>query len=216
MSYLLVAPELLTSAATDLEGIASALSTANLAAAVPTTGMLAAGADEVSAAVASLFAGYGQAYQSISLQANAFQAQFIQAINGAGGAYVAAEAASTSPLQAFEDTVLGVINAPTQTLLGRPLIGDGAAGTVANPNGGAGGFLYGNGGNGFSQTTAGVAGGAGGAAGLIGNGGMGGAGGAGAAGGAGGTGGWWFGNGGVGGAGGAGTAGAVGFNGVSG
>ncbi len=146
MSYLLVAPELLTSAATDLEGIASALSTANLAAAVPTTGMLAAGADEVSAAVASLFAGYGQAYQSISLQANAFQAQFIQAINGAGGAYVAAEAASTSPLQAFEDTVLGVINAPTQTLLGRPLIGDGAAGTVANPNGGAGGFLYGNGG----------------------------------------------------------------------
>ncbi|MEK0694901.1 PE family protein, partial [Mycobacterium ulcerans] len=162
MSYLLVAPELLTSAATDLEGIASALSTANLAAAVPTTGMLAAGADEVSAAVASLFAGYGQAYQSISLQANAFQAQFIQAINGAGGAYVAAEAASTSPLQAFEDTVLGVINAPTQTLLGRPLIGDGAAGTVANPNGGAGGFLYGNGGNGFSQTTAGVAGGAGG------------------------------------------------------
>ncbi|MEK0737985.1 PE family protein, partial [Mycobacterium ulcerans] len=159
MSYLLVAPELLTSAATDLEGIASALSTANLAAAVPTTGMLAAGADEVSAAVASLFAGYGQAYQSISLQANAFQAQFIQAINGAGGAYVAAEAASTSPLQAFEDTVLGVINAPTQTLLGRPLIGDGAAGTVANPNGGAGGFLYGNGGNGFSQTTAGVAGG---------------------------------------------------------
>ncbi|MEK0596655.1 PE family protein, partial [Mycobacterium ulcerans] len=187
MSYLLVAPELLTSAATDLEGIASALSTANLAAAVPTTGMLAAGADEVSAAVASLFAGYGQAYQSISLQANAFQAQFIQAINGAGGAYVAAEAASTSPLQAFEDTVLGVINAPTQTLLGRPLIGDGAAGTVANPNGGAGGFLYGNGGNGFSQTTAGVAGGAGGAAGLIGNGGMGGAGGAGAAGGAGGT-----------------------------
>lgn len=71
MSYLLVAPELLTSAATDLEGIASALSTANLAAAVPTTGMLAAGADEVSAAVASLFAGYGQAYQSISLQANA-------------------------------------------------------------------------------------------------------------------------------------------------
>ncbi len=150
MSYLLVAPELLTSAATDLEGIASALSTANLAAAVPTTGMLAAGADEVSAAVASLFAGYGQAYQSISLQANAFQAQFIQAINGAGGAYVAAEAASTSPLQAFEDTLLGAdgfdapasssplhslqqqaltaVNAPIQAATGRPLIGNGAPG----------------------------------------------------------------------------------------
>ncbi|WP_337360551.1 PGRS repeat-containing protein, partial [Mycobacterium tuberculosis] len=82
--------------------------------------------------------------------------------------------------------VLGLINAPTQALLGRPLIGNGADGTAANPNGGAGGLLYGNGGNGFSQTTAGLTGGTGGSAGLIGNGGNGGAGGAGANGGAGG------------------------------
>ncbi|WP_415823739.1 PE family protein, partial [Mycobacterium basiliense] len=177
MSYLLVVPEILTSAATDLEGIASALGAANLAAAVPTTGLLAAGADEVSQAVASLFAGYGQAYQSMSTQAAAFHAQFVQAISGASGAYATAEAASASPLQALEDAVFGVVNAPTQALLGRPLVGNGADGTAANPNGGAGGLLYGNGGNGYSQTTAGVAGGAGGSAGLIGNGGIGGAGG---------------------------------------
>ncbi|WP_353698794.1 PGRS repeat-containing protein, partial [Mycobacterium tuberculosis] len=48
-------------------------------------------------------------------------------------------------------------------------IGNGADGTAANPNGGAGGLLYGNGGNGFSQTTAGLTGGTGGSAGLIGN-----------------------------------------------
>ncbi len=43
-----------------------------------------------------------------------------------------------------------VINAPTLALLNRPLIGNGADGTAANPNGQAGGLLIGNGGNGFS------------------------------------------------------------------
>ena len=85
----------------------------------------------------------------------------------------AAEAANASPLQLVEQ----LINAPSQALLGRPLIGDGANGTAANPNGGAGGLLWGNGGNGYSQPTAGFVGGAGGAAGLIGNGGSGGTGG---------------------------------------
>ncbi len=49
--------------------------------------------------------------------------------------------------------MLGLINAPTQALLlGRPLIGQRRAdGTAANPNGGAGGLLHGNGGNGFSK-----------------------------------------------------------------
>jgi PE family len=51
MSYLAAAPELVVSAATDLAHIGSALTTAN-AAAAPTTGVLAAAADEVSTAVA--------------------------------------------------------------------------------------------------------------------------------------------------------------------
>ncbi len=65
------------------------------------------------------------------------------------------------------------MNAPTQTLLGRPLVGDGAdgaSGPVGQP-GGDGGILWGNGGNGGDSTSPGVAGGAGGSAGLIGNGG---------------------------------------------
>ncbi|MBL7507602.1 PE family protein, partial [Escherichia coli] len=125
---------------------------------------------------------HGQTYQVLSAQAAAFHSQFVQALSGGAQAYAAAEATNFGPLQPLFD----VINAPTQALLGRPLIGNGADGTAANPNGGAGGLLYGNGGNGFSQTTAGLTGGTGGSAGLIGNGGNGGAGGAGANGGAGG------------------------------
>jgi PE family protein/PE_PGRS family protein len=204
MSYLAAAPELLARAATDLSDIGSQLIAANAAATAPTTAMAPAAGDEISAAITSLFAGQARAYQGLSSQAAVFHAQFVQALSGAGGAYAAAEAANASLVQTVQQDVLAAINAPTNLVFGRPLIGDGANGTATNPNGGAGGFLFGNGGNGYSQAASpGVAGGTGGAAGLIGNGGLGGAGGAGAAGGAGGTGGYLYGNGGGGGNGGA-------------
>ncbi|MHA7651688.1 PecA family PE domain-processing aspartic protease [Mycobacterium sp. ML4] len=182
MSFLAVAPDWVASAAADLEHIGSSLSAANAAAALPTTGVAAAAADEVSAAIAALFAGFGQEYQSINTQLSAFQQQFVSLLGTSAGSYASAEATAASVL----DPVLSVINAPTQLLLGRPLIGDGAPGTAASPNGGAGGLLYGSGGNGYSSPTGG---GAGGPAGLIGNGGTGGAGAPFANGGPGGTGG---------------------------
>ncbi len=185
MSLLVVAPDLLESAATDLGSIGSALNAAHVAAALPTTGLMAAGADEVSAAVAALFAGHGQQFQAVSAQAGVFHQEFLRALSSGAGSYLAAEFTNAAPLQG----VLGAANAPAEALFGRPLIGNGTNGTAAHPNGGAGGLLYGNGGNGYSETTSGVAGGAGGKAGLIGNGGTGGTGGAGAAGGAGGVGG---------------------------
>lgn len=172
MSYVLATPEMVAAAANNLAQIGSTLSAANAAALAPTTGVLAAGADEVSAAVASLFSGHAQAYQTLGTQAAAFHERFIQALSTAAGAYGSAEAANASPLQ----QALNVINAPTQTLLGRPLIGNGtnsAPGT--GQAGGPGGLLYGNGGNGGSGGV-GQAGGAGGSAGLIGIGGTGGAG----------------------------------------
>ncbi len=178
MEYLIAAQDVLVAAAADLEGIGSALAAANRAAEAPTTGLLAAGADEVSAAIASLFSGNAQAYQALSAQAAAFHQQFVRALSSAAGSYAAAEAANASPMQA----VLDVVNGPTQLLLGRPLIGDGANGGPGQ-NGGDGGLLYGNGGNGGSSSTPGQPGGRGGAAGLIGNGGAGGAGGPGANGG---------------------------------
>ncbi len=171
MSFLVVVPEFLTSAAADVENIGSTLRAANAAAAASTTALAAAGADEVSAAVAALFARFGQEYQAVSAQASAFHQQFVQTLNSASGSYAAAEATIASQLQTAQHDLLGAVNAPTETLLGRPLIGDGAPGTATSPNGGAGGLLYGNGGNGYSATASGVGGGAGGSAGLIGNGG---------------------------------------------
>ena len=197
MSLLDVTPQLLASAAADLQSIGSALDAAHAAAAAPTTGLLAAGADEVSTAVAALFSGHGQAFQALSGQASAFHAQFVQALSGAEGAYAAAEAderlaaagrgEAASDIQWFS---------PWKDLTGRPLFGNGAnAAAGTGDAGGDGGWIFGNGGNGGSGAT-GQAGGKGGDAGLIGNGGNGGDGGTGAAGGAGGAGGTLIGNGG--------------------
>ncbi|OBI91332.1 PecA family PE domain-processing aspartic protease [Mycobacterium asiaticum] len=206
MSFVTVAPAAVADAATSLENLGAAIRSAHLAAGAPTTAIAAAAADEVSAAIAALFAQQGTAYQALSNQAAAFHSQLIEALNASVRAYATAEAASVAPLQTLQDEVLALINAPTNTLLGRPLIGDGADGitTAAGVGtaGGAGGILWGNGGRGGASVADGVAGGAGGPAGLIGSGGTGGMGGLGAAGGAGGTGGLLWGNGGTGGLGG--------------
>ena len=65
-SYLSVAPEILAATAQDLTGIGSAISAADAAAAALTTRMAPAAADEVSAAIASLFSGHGRAFQALS------------------------------------------------------------------------------------------------------------------------------------------------------
>lgn len=153
MSFVIANPEMLAAAATDLAGIRSAISAATAAAAAPTIQVAAAGADEVSLAISALFGQHAQAYQALSAQATIFHDQFVQALTSGGNLYAAAES------HTVEQMVLNAINAPTQTLFGRPLIGDGANGTAENPDGQNGGLLFGNGGNGFTQTTAGVAGG---------------------------------------------------------
>lgn len=102
--------------------------------------MIAAGADEVSAGIAALFGAHARAYQALSAQAAAFHAQFVQALNAGAGSYAAAEGANASPLQTVQQDALNAINAPTQALLGRPLIGNGAnAAPGSGTNGGDGG-----------------------------------------------------------------------------
>lgn len=197
--YVIAVPDLMTTAAADAAGIGSSIGAANLAALAPTSTVVAAAADEVSAAIAQLFSGHALDYQTFSTRVAASYEQFVQALNTASVAYAAAEAANATPLQ----PLLDAINAPTNFLLGRPLIGDGRNGVAGTGQaGGDGGILWGNGGTGGSGG-AGQAGGRGGNAGLIGNGGTGGTGGLrGGAGGIGGTGGWLLGNGGAGGTGG--------------
>ena len=208
MSFVVATPDVLAGAASTLAGLGSSISAANAAAAAPTTGVLAAASDEVSAAIASLFSWHGTAFQEISAQAAAFHNQFVQTLGSGVSAYAGAEAANA------EQTMLGAVNGAVQTLTGRPLIGNGANGTTnaqgVGTAGGAGGWLSGNGGSGGTSTATGVPGGAGGSAGLIGSGGAGGGGGWGAPGGSGGTGGLVYGNGGSGGIGGSFAAGGTG------
>src|SRR6516225_11878025 len=175
MSYVVAVPEFVASAASDLSNIGSAVTAAHAAAAAPTTGVMAAAGDEVSEAIASLFSGHVQAYQSSSAQAARFHGEFVRALSGAGAAYSLTEAANASPLQAVEQ----VINAPTNALLGIPLIGKGTNGAPGTGQpGGPGGILFGDGGDGGSGAP-GQPGGKGGNAFLFGNGGRGGAGGVG-------------------------------------
>jgi PE family len=126
---------------------------------------------------AALFATHGQAYQALSTQATAFHQQFVQLMNAGAAQYASVEAANANPLQSIQQDLLDVINAPTQALLGRPLIGNGANATPhSGATGGAGGILIGNGGAGGSGSVSHPTGGNGGAAGLFGNGGPGGTG----------------------------------------
>ncbi|WP_260860994.1 PE family protein, partial [Mycobacterium simulans] len=146
MSFVIAAPEFISAAASDLAGLGSTIATANTAAAANTTALLAAGADEVSAAIAGVFGAYGQAYQALSAQAAAFNTRFVQALSAGAGAYAAAEAAAVSPL-------LDPINAQVLAATGRPLIGNGANGAPGTgANGGDAGWLIGNGGAGGSVT----------------------------------------------------------------
>ncbi|ORA99004.1 hypothetical protein BST27_20125, partial [Mycobacterium intermedium] len=153
MSFLVVAPDVLAVAASDLTNIGSSANNAAAAAAAPTTSLLAAGADEVSAAIAAFFAAHGQEYQKLNAQAAAFHAEFVRALTAGAGSYAGAEAAAASPLQGLLDA----INGPVLAFTGRPLIGNGANGKPGTGQpGGAGGWLGGNGGAGGSGANSAV------------------------------------------------------------
>lgn len=76
MSLVIVAPETVAAAALDVARIGSSIGAANAAAAGSTTSVLAAGADEVSAAIATLFGSHAREYQAISTQVAAFHDRF--------------------------------------------------------------------------------------------------------------------------------------------
>ena len=82
-TYLITAPEALTTASQDLTRIGSSLTAAQSAAAPSTTAVVAAAGDEVSAAIASLFSGHGQGFQALGAQAARLHSQFVQALDGA-------------------------------------------------------------------------------------------------------------------------------------
>jgi hypothetical protein len=108
MSYVVAAPEIVTSAATDLASISSALSAAHTAAATPTTGVVAAAEDEVSTAIAGLFSQHAQQYQALAGQAAAFHNQFTRNLLASANSYLSTEAANALSAATSGDIVESV------------------------------------------------------------------------------------------------------------
>jgi len=80
--------------------------------------LAAAAQDEVSVAIASLFGNFGEQFQAVSAQAQAFHAQFVSVMNGSAAAYISTEAAN-----AGEGLLGGAVTAPAQAVaqaLGAP------------------------------------------------------------------------------------------------
>lgn len=96
MSFVTTQPEALASAASALSGIGSTMSVQSAAAATPTTGVVPAAADEVSALVAAQFAIHGQLYQAVSAQAAAIHEMFVNTLGMSAGSYAATEAANAA------------------------------------------------------------------------------------------------------------------------
>jgi hypothetical protein len=96
MSYVTTQPQMLAAAAGDLKGIGSAVSAGNAAAAGPTTGVVPAAADDVSALTAAQFAVHAQMYQDFSAQAAAIHEQFVATLASSAGSYLATEAANAA------------------------------------------------------------------------------------------------------------------------
>lgn len=94
MSFVTTQPEALSAAATSLTGIGSTLSAQNAAAAMPTTGLIPAAADEVSALTASQFAVHAQMYQAVSAQAEAIHQLFVSTLATSATSYAATEVAN--------------------------------------------------------------------------------------------------------------------------
>jgi hypothetical protein len=94
MSFVSAQPARLTAAAENLQGIGSSMTAQTTAAAAPTTGVVPAAADEVSALTAAQFATHAQMYQAVSAQAAAIHQMFVNTLGASAGSYTAAEAAN--------------------------------------------------------------------------------------------------------------------------
>lgn len=94
MSFVSAQPDELTAAADNLQGIGSAMTAQNAAAAAPTTCVVPAAADEVSALTAAQFATHAEMYQVISAQAAAIHEMFVSTLGAGAGSYATTEAAN--------------------------------------------------------------------------------------------------------------------------
>jgi uncharacterized protein YukE len=116
MTELLVDPQIVTTVAADINGIGSTIKAATAAAAAPTSGVLAAAADEVSAAIANLFGAHGQEFQAVVNKVEAYSSQFQQTLAAAANAYVQTETAAVAALQGALGASAAAVAAPAATI----------------------------------------------------------------------------------------------------
>ncbi len=160
MSFVLTSPESLQVAAQGLAGVGDNLAEATMSAAARTTGVVAAAEDKVSTAIAAVFGAYGQEYQALSAQAQAFHEQFVNLLRSGAGAYLGSEVANA------QSNLLGAVDGPVNGLLGRSMGGTVAASTSGLTSaalsslggGGLGPLLSGQIGSGLQNLTAGIVG----------------------------------------------------------
>ncbi|WP_067976147.1 PE family protein [Mycolicibacter icosiumassiliensis] len=96
MSFVTTQPEALLAAVANLRTIGSSMAAHSAAAAAPTTGVVPAAADEVSALTAAQFAAHAEAYQTVSAQAAAVHEMFVNTLSNGANAYAATEAANAA------------------------------------------------------------------------------------------------------------------------
>ncbi|ORV94312.1 hypothetical protein AWC11_04155 [Mycobacterium interjectum] len=102
----------MAAAAVEVSRIRSVIAEASSAAAGPTSSLIVAAGDEVSAATATVFNAYATQYHAAVAQASSFQGQFVQLLRGSGLAYADTEVANAV------STTLNEITAPFPSLLG--------------------------------------------------------------------------------------------------
>lgn len=148
MSFVIAAPEAVEAAAGDLAEIRASLADVAASVAGPTTELAPAAADEISAAISAMFGDFGQKFQWLSAQAQAFHAEFISLINAGAGAYASTEIANAEQALAHVVSAPGGVAGAAQGvsaagLLGGLLGGGTSGGLLGGLTGGTGGLLGG-------------------------------------------------------------------------
>jgi hypothetical protein len=94
MSFVSILPEILSTAADNLQSVGLRLQAQNTAAVAPTTGLIPAASDEVSALTAMQFTAHAHAYQAVSAQAAAIHQMFVTMLAAGADSYATTEAAN--------------------------------------------------------------------------------------------------------------------------
>jgi hypothetical protein len=92
MSFVSIVPEILSAAADNLQSVGARIQAQNAAALGPTTSLVPAASDEVSALTAMQFAAHAHAYQTVSAQAAAIHEMFVTMLAAGASSYATTEA----------------------------------------------------------------------------------------------------------------------------